>query len=159
VAKEKKGDKGDKAATPEKGKKGTTIRPASTADGEDPKSPRNNGPGFDCCILFFFFFFFSSSVLGSLVLSFSGFSQFVAGNESAAPTEDVMVFSLGDVKLALTHRKLLQDSHFFDLEYVLGGGKKSAPTRAHRAVIQVRCPALLQEGKFIAKIDKKKPMW
>lgn len=82
-----------------------------------------------------------------------------AGGDAGAVTEEVMVFSLGDVKLALTHRKLLQDSHFFDLEFLLGGPKKSAPTRAHRAVIQVRCPALLQEGKFITKIDKKKPMW
>jgi hypothetical protein len=123
---EKKGDKTDKAATPEKGKKGT-IRPQSEISAEEAKSPRQNG------------------------------------NEGggAAAAEEVMVFSLGDVKLGLTHRKLLSDALFYDMEFVLGGvqGKKTAPTRAHRAVIQIRCPGLLQEGKFIAKIDKKKDRW
>lgn len=46
------------------------------------------------------------------------------------------------------------------MEYSLGGGhKKHPPTRAHRAVLQIRCPILLQEGKFITKIDKSKDKW
>jgi len=78
---------------------------------------------------------------------------------AAASQEEVMVFNLGEMRLALTHRKLLQDQVFYDLELALGSGKKAPPTRAHRAVLQVRCPALLQEGKFISKIDKKKDRW
>ncbi len=78
---------------------------------------------------------------------------------AAASQEEVMVFNLGEMRLALTHRKLLQDQVFYDLELLQVSGKKTAPTRAHRAVLQVRCPALLQEGKFISKIDKKKDRW
>ncbi len=136
---EKKGDK-EKGGTPDKGKKGTTLRPASEGAGDESKSPRaaTGGAG------------------GGGAGGVGG-----AGAGGAAVEEEVMVFALGDVRLALTHRKLLHDNAFFDIEYALGGpnAKKSTPTRAHRAIIQIRCPALLQEGKFISKIDKKKPLW
>lgn len=79
------------------------------------------------------------------------------GAAAEVATEEVLVFSLADQRLALTHRKLLNDTVFYDMELFLGGAhKKNPPQRAHRAVLQVRCPALLQEGKFISKIEKGK---
>ena len=70
-------------------------------------------------------------------------------------TEEVMVFNLGDQRLALTHRKLLADGTFYDLDLSLGGAhKKSPPQRLHRAVVQIRCPALLAEGKFVTKLER-----
>ena len=72
-------------------------------------------------------------------------------------TEEIMVFNCGDTKLALTHRKLLSDQAFYDMELSLGGHhRKAAPVRAHRAVLQIRVPSLLQEGKFIGKIERNK---
>ncbi len=119
--------KEDKGATPEKAKKGGTVRPSS--NGDESKSPRNVSDG-----------------VGD-------------ATTAAASSEEVMVFGLGEMRLALTHKKLLHDAVFCDLELAFGGGKKAPPTRAHRAVLQTRCPALLQEGKFISKIDKKKDRW
>jgi hypothetical protein len=45
---------------------------------------------------------------------------------------------------------LLQDQQFFDAEIYIGTSKtKDKPLRAHRAILQVRCPAILAEnGKF-----------
>lgn len=80
-----------------------------------------------------------------------------AGQAPEVTAEEVMVFSLGEQRLALTHRKLLQDGVFYDMELSLGGPhKKNPPQRAHRAVLQMRCPTLLAEGKFISKIEKNK---
>jgi hypothetical protein len=74
-----------------------------------------------------------------------------------APVDEVMVFNVGETKLALTHRKLLTDQHFCDFELHLGGAhKKNPPARVHRAILQLRCPNLLQEGKFISKIERTK---
>lgn len=80
-----------------------------------------------------------------------------AGEVGEVSVEEVMVFNVGDKKLALTHKKLLMDQQFFDFELHLGGQyKKNPPFKAHRAILQLRCPNLLQEGKFISKIEKTK---
>jgi hypothetical protein len=71
-----------------------------------------------------------------------------------------MSFQVGEIRLGLTHKKLLIDTTFFDMEIALGGNhKKSAPVHVHRALLQVRCPLFLVEGKFVSRIDKTKPRW
>ena len=69
-------------------------------------------------------------------------------------------FTIGSTVVSLSHHRMLNDDHFFDLELLFSSSAhKHARQRTHKFVVDQRCPGIIKEGVFVGKPKKKKQVW